>query len=178
MPRSQVAIFEGHNGNITAVCFHSEGKWLVTGSEDGTIKIWDLRCVFLLAWASHSSEGAFEFRSSSHLHRNYDNEAPGMTISRRLVLVAKTVGETSERCCGASESGGAHKLRPGRTNQAVGLVREYLHARTGACHSLPSVRMILTAPSSRPLGEIHQCGLSASLRTGRASSQEASRYTS
>ncbi|RPD80255.1 WD40 repeat-like protein [Lentinus tigrinus ALCF2SS1-7] len=52
-----VAIFEGHNGNITAVCFHSEGKWLVTGSEDGTIKIWDLR-------------------SSSHLHRNYDNEAP------------------------------------------------------------------------------------------------------
>ncbi|OJT14628.1 WD repeat-containing protein wat1 [Trametes pubescens] len=52
-----IAIFEGHNGNITAVCFHSEGKWLVTGSEDGTIKIWDLR-------------------SNSHLHRNYDNEAP------------------------------------------------------------------------------------------------------
>ena len=41
----QVAIFEGHNGNITSVCFHSEGKWLVTGSEDGTIKIWDLRYV-------------------------------------------------------------------------------------------------------------------------------------
>ncbi|KAJ3551532.1 hypothetical protein NM688_g4649 [Phlebia brevispora] len=49
--------FEGHNSNVTAVCFHSEGKWLVTGSEDGTIKIWDLR--------------------STHLHRNYDNEAPG-----------------------------------------------------------------------------------------------------
>ncbi|KAI0687132.1 WD40 repeat-like protein [Cytidiella melzeri] len=48
--------FEGHNSNITAVCFHSEGKWLVTGSEDCTIKIWDLR--------------------STHLHRNYDNEAP------------------------------------------------------------------------------------------------------
>ena len=35
--------FDGHTGNVTAVCFHSEGKWLVTGSEDGTIKIWDLR---------------------------------------------------------------------------------------------------------------------------------------
>jgi len=31
--------------NVTAVSFHNEGKWLVTGSEDGTIRIWDLRCV-------------------------------------------------------------------------------------------------------------------------------------
>jgi len=46
-------IFEGHTGNITSVSFHSEGKWLVTGSEDGTIKIWDLR--------------------ERHLRRNYDN---------------------------------------------------------------------------------------------------------
>ncbi|KAI0741670.1 WD40 repeat-like protein [Daedaleopsis nitida] len=51
-----VAIFEGHNGNITALCFHSEGKWLATGSEDGTIRTWDLR--------------------GSPLHPNYDNEVP------------------------------------------------------------------------------------------------------
>ncbi|KAH9934688.1 WD40 repeat-like protein [Fomitopsis serialis] len=52
--------FEGHTMNITSVSFHSEGKWLVTGSEDGTIKIWDLRYIW----------------RSAHLHRNYDNEAP------------------------------------------------------------------------------------------------------
>ena len=32
--------------NVTSVSFHSQGKWLVTGSEDGTIKIWDLRFVY------------------------------------------------------------------------------------------------------------------------------------
>lgn len=51
-----LAIFDGHSLNITSVAFHSEGKWLVTGSEDGNIKIWDLR--------------------SSTLHRTYDNSAP------------------------------------------------------------------------------------------------------
>ncbi|KAL2355567.1 quinon protein alcohol dehydrogenase-like superfamily [Cryomyces antarcticus] len=35
--------FEGHTGNITGVAFHCEGKWMVTSSEDGTIKIWDTR---------------------------------------------------------------------------------------------------------------------------------------
>lgn len=39
----QIQTFEGHTGNVTAVSFHAEGKWVVTGSEDGTIKVWDLR---------------------------------------------------------------------------------------------------------------------------------------
>lgn len=38
-----ITTFEGHNGNVTSVAWHCEGKWLVTGSEDGTLKIWDTR---------------------------------------------------------------------------------------------------------------------------------------
>ncbi|GLI73456.1 TOR complex subunit lst8 [Penicillium ochrochloron] len=35
--------FEGHTGNITGVAFHCEGKWMVTSSEDCSIKVWDVR---------------------------------------------------------------------------------------------------------------------------------------
>ncbi|KAG9040239.1 TOR complex subunit lst8 [Tulasnella sp. JGI-2019a] len=51
-----IVVFEGHTGNVTSVSFHAEGKWVVTGSEDGTIRIWDLR--------------------TSHLYRSYDNGSP------------------------------------------------------------------------------------------------------
>ncbi|KAF8321272.1 WD40 repeat-like protein [Clavulina sp. PMI_390] len=47
---------EGHTNNVTAVSFHPEGKWVVSGSEDGTIRIWDLR--------------------TSHLYRKFENGAP------------------------------------------------------------------------------------------------------
>ncbi len=35
--------FEGHSNNITGVAFHCEGKWMVTSSEDCTVKVWDTR---------------------------------------------------------------------------------------------------------------------------------------
>jgi len=38
-----ITTFEGHTGNVTAVGFERDGRWMYTGSEDGTVKIWDLR---------------------------------------------------------------------------------------------------------------------------------------
>eukprot|EP01095_Lingulamoeba_sp_RSL-Kostka_P007398 TRINITY_DN2356_c0_g1_i1.p1 TRINITY_DN2356_c0_g1~~TRINITY_DN2356_c0_g1_i1.p1 ORF type:complete len:319 (+),score=99.59 TRINITY_DN2356_c0_g1_i1:64-1020(+) len=38
-----VTSFEGHTTNVTSLGFQKEGRWMYTGSEDGTIKIWDLR---------------------------------------------------------------------------------------------------------------------------------------
>lgn len=42
-----VLTFEGHTGNITGVAFHCEGKWMVTSSEDGTVKRCYVECLCL-----------------------------------------------------------------------------------------------------------------------------------
>lgn len=60
--------------NVTAVSFHSEGKWLVTGSEDGTIRIWDLRW---LASMWFTLLLLTTCQRSAQVHRTYDNSAPG-----------------------------------------------------------------------------------------------------
>jgi target of rapamycin complex subunit LST8 len=40
---SHIMSFEGHTNNITGVAFHCEGKWMVTSSEDHTVRVWDTR---------------------------------------------------------------------------------------------------------------------------------------
>ncbi|KAJ1326307.1 target of rapamycin complex subunit LST8 [Microdochium nivale] len=47
--------FEGHTGNITSVAFHCEGKWMVTSSEDGTVKIWETRSGTIQRSYNHGS---------------------------------------------------------------------------------------------------------------------------
>lgn len=34
-----VTSFDGHKSNVTAVGFQKDGKWMFTGSEDGTVKV-------------------------------------------------------------------------------------------------------------------------------------------
>jgi G protein beta subunit-like protein len=38
-----ITSFDGHTGNVTSVGFQKDRKWMYTGSEDGTVKIWDIR---------------------------------------------------------------------------------------------------------------------------------------
>jgi U3 small nucleolar RNA-associated protein 21 len=37
-----VRIFEGHSDRITDACFSEDGKWLISSSMDGTLRIWDV----------------------------------------------------------------------------------------------------------------------------------------
>jgi len=57
---AHVTSLESHTANVTDLGFHREGKWLFTGSEDKTIKIWDIR--------------------TSTRQRNYDCSAPVNTV--------------------------------------------------------------------------------------------------
>ncbi|KAI3644988.1 hypothetical protein MP228_011152 [Amoeboaphelidium protococcarum] len=38
-----IATFEGHTANVTAVQFQSNAKWIVSGGEDGFVKVFDMR---------------------------------------------------------------------------------------------------------------------------------------
>lgn len=35
--------YEGHTASVTALGFQRDGRWMYSSSEDGTVKIWDLR---------------------------------------------------------------------------------------------------------------------------------------
>lgn len=43
MEERPVLSFDGHSTNVTSIGFQKEQKWLYSGSEDGTVKIWDPR---------------------------------------------------------------------------------------------------------------------------------------
>lgn len=40
---SPTFVFEGHAHNVTSVGFQRESRWMFSGSEDSSVRIWDLR---------------------------------------------------------------------------------------------------------------------------------------
>ncbi len=45
LSNTPVMTLDGHTANVTALQYSAQGKWIVTGSEDGTVKVWDTRWV-------------------------------------------------------------------------------------------------------------------------------------
>ena len=52
---SCLATWTGHSGTVTSVAFHPQGHQVVSGSEDKTLKLWDVATGDCLAtWTGHS----------------------------------------------------------------------------------------------------------------------------
>ena len=51
IPISDLCYYEGHSGNILSCAVSPDGSWILSGSEDNTLKIWDTKttqCKFTL----------------------------------------------------------------------------------------------------------------------------------
>jgi len=52
---SHIPTFEGHGGYVTSVCLSADGRRALTGSEDKTLRLWDVAtCQCLRAFEGHS----------------------------------------------------------------------------------------------------------------------------
>lgn len=58
---------EGHTGNITSIGFQRDNKWVFTGSEDGTLRVWDMRASSQKCQRTYETPGAV---NSVVLHPN------------------------------------------------------------------------------------------------------------
>lgn len=67
-----VLTFEGHSGNVTGLGFQQDTQWMYSCSEDGTIRIWDLRAAE--AQRTYECQGAVH---SVILHPNQTNLLSG-----------------------------------------------------------------------------------------------------
>ncbi|GMM31371.1 TOR complex subunit [Martiniozyma asiatica (nom. inval.)] len=52
---SHVTQFDGHTNNVTSLAFQADNRWMVTSSEDGTVKVWDVRAPSVQREYRHSS---------------------------------------------------------------------------------------------------------------------------
>ena len=78
--------YDVHTSNVTAVGFHKEGKWMFSGSEDGTIKVFDIRAPG--AQQEYISRGPV---TSVELHPNQEELISGLcslSLHEELDLIA------------------------------------------------------------------------------------------
>jgi len=59
--------YEGHGGNVTGVGWQRDGRWLFSGSEDGSVRIWDPR--------ASGSQRDYDARAAVHSVALHPNQA-------------------------------------------------------------------------------------------------------
>ncbi|KAL6888871.1 hypothetical protein ACP4OV_009897 [Aristida adscensionis] len=77
-----VISYDSHTSNVMAVGFHCDGNWMYSGSEDGTVRIWDLRTA--------TCQREYESRAAVNtvvLHPNQSRRVPEVDTAVRSLTV-------------------------------------------------------------------------------------------
>lgn len=104
--KNPVTSFDGHTGNVTAVGFQKDRRWMFTGGEDGSVKIWDVRApgvqrnyqskVPLTSVVLHPNQGELISADQDGTIRVWDltsnrcsyERSPGSNVSIRSLSIA------------------------------------------------------------------------------------------
>lgn len=84
----KVMTFDGHTANVVALGFHRDGKWMFTGSEDGTIKIWDIRSQsqsFLMVGRVSGAQREYKCKAAVNSAILHPNQVPIVNFFLRSV---------------------------------------------------------------------------------------------
>ena len=98
-----IVTYDGHASNVTAVGFEKNGTWMYSSSEDGTVKIWDLRAV----------RGIDRRAAASILSLTLSHS---LTLSRARDAPSSAGPTAGIRTQGLGESRGAPPVQPTRAH--------------------------------------------------------------
>ncbi|KAI8853043.1 quinon protein alcohol dehydrogenase-like superfamily [Chytridium lagenaria] len=80
---SLVGMLNGHTGSVNAVSFSSDGSYIVTGSEDQTVRVWDTRSSVCVKTFSHA-QSVISVSYSPTSNRILSASCDGMVCLREL----------------------------------------------------------------------------------------------
>ena len=151
--------FEGHTNNITGVAFHCEGKWMVTSSEDQTVKVWDTRSGTIQRNYQHThpvndvvihpNQGELVSADRGGNIRVWDlgeSKCTHQLIPAEDVSVASVSVATD----GSLLAAGNNKVRPAEASSWSQLTANRAMFTSGRCFRTTNRRLCSPAESSRP----------------------------
>jgi WD40 repeat protein len=84
-----LAAFHGHTDRVHALAFHPDGRWILTGSADGTVKVWDVFTSRSVIFRGHSDlVRSVEFLDNDHVVSRDKDYSPLSSPSTKVWHVA------------------------------------------------------------------------------------------
>ena len=100
--KSCVQTLEGHAQNVSAVAFHPELPLIITGSEDGTVRVWHANTYRLETTLNYGLERVWciaHTRSSNNVAIGYDEGSIMIKVSEANCFVQVSFARKNHKTC-------------------------------------------------------------------------------